>query len=118
MEGTVMLCEVSLQKVKADAEELLRSGGFYCSEAFVSSIKKNLAPEILSELVAPEFAKRALVIAIAFKSANAFLVKNGFGFFSSAPKISEWVAIFVVVYVLSHYAAFLFLPYRPGFSRA
>ncbi|MDR1705255.1 MAG: C-GCAxxG-C-C family protein [Clostridiales bacterium] len=43
---------VNLQKVKADAEELFRSGGFYCSEAIVSSIRANLAPEMPEGLVA------------------------------------------------------------------
>jgi exfoliative toxin A/B len=48
-----------------------------------------------------------VISAIAFKSANAFLVKNGFGFFSFAPTISEWIAVIVVAYVLARYAAFV-----------
>ena len=38
--------------MKSDAEELFRSGGLYCSEAVVSSIRKNIAPEMPMELVA------------------------------------------------------------------
>jgi exfoliative toxin A/B len=48
-----------------------------------------------------------VISAVAFKSANAFLVKNGLGFFSSVPKISEWIAIVVVAYVLVRYVAFI-----------
>lgn len=47
-----MLREISIKKVQSDAEELFRSGGFYCSEAIVSSIRKNLEPEMPKELVA------------------------------------------------------------------
>lgn len=47
-----MLREVSIEKVKSDAEQLFRSGGFFCSEAIVSSIRKNLAPEMPAEMVA------------------------------------------------------------------
>ena len=45
--------------------------------------------------------------AVAFKSGNAFLVKNGYEFFSVVPKICQWIAIAVVVYVLVRYAAFM-----------
>lgn len=44
--------EERIQKVKDDAEELFRSGGFYCSEAVVASIRKNIAPEMPEELIA------------------------------------------------------------------
>lgn len=44
--------KVSLRKVKEDAEELFRQGGFYCSEAVVASIRKNLAPEMPEALIA------------------------------------------------------------------
>lgn len=47
-----MLKEISIKKVRKDAEELFRTGGFYCSEALVASIRKNLAPEMPEELVA------------------------------------------------------------------
>lgn len=47
-----MLREVSIDKVKTDAEDLFRNGGFYCSEAVVASIRENLAPEMPPELVA------------------------------------------------------------------
>lgn len=46
-----MLKENYVEKVKSDAEELFRSGGFYCSEAVVASIRKNLAPEMPKELI-------------------------------------------------------------------
>lgn len=47
-----MLHEERVQKVKDDAEELFRSGGFYCSEAVVASIRKNIAPAMPVELIA------------------------------------------------------------------
>lgn len=47
-----MLHEDRVQKVKDDAEDLFRSGGFYCSEAVVASIRKNIAPEMPVELIA------------------------------------------------------------------
>ena len=46
-----MLKEISIKKVKEDAEEIFRLGGFYCSEAIVSSVRKNIAPEMPAELV-------------------------------------------------------------------
>jgi len=48
-----------------------------------------------------------VISAVAFKSANAFLVKNGYTFFSFAPKFSEYMAIAVVIYVIVRYAAFI-----------
>ena len=44
--------KISINKVQADAEELFRIGGFYCSEAIVSSIRKNIDPGMPIELVA------------------------------------------------------------------
>lgn len=44
--------KVSLLKVREDAEQLFEGGGFYCSEAVVASIKKNLAPEMPDALIA------------------------------------------------------------------
>lgn len=44
-----------------------------------------------------------VISAIAFKSANALLVNNGYGFFSFIPAVTEWVAVAVVVYVLFRY---------------
>lgn len=43
--------EVLINKVKEDAEELFRTGGFYCSEAIVFAIRSNLAPEMPEEIV-------------------------------------------------------------------
>lgn len=43
---------INIEQIKQDAEELFRSGGFYCSEAVVGSIRKNIAPEMPSELIA------------------------------------------------------------------
>jgi C_GCAxxG_C_C family probable redox protein len=43
---------VNLQQVKDDAQALFRSGEFYCSEAIVSSICKNVAPEMPEALIA------------------------------------------------------------------
>lgn len=47
-----MVKQVSLAQVKEDAEELFRTGGFYCSEALVASIRKNLAPEMPEAMIA------------------------------------------------------------------
>jgi C_GCAxxG_C_C family probable redox protein len=46
-----MLKENYVEAVRNDAEKLFRSGGFYCSEAVVASIRKNLAPEMPKELI-------------------------------------------------------------------
>jgi len=43
--------EVSIKQVHWDAEEVFRIGGFYCSEAIVSSVRKNIDPEMPAELV-------------------------------------------------------------------
>ena len=48
-----------------------------------------------------------VISAIAFKEANAFLVDNGYNFLSFAPKISEPIAVIVVVYVFARYVQFL-----------
>lgn len=48
-----------------------------------------------------------VISAIAFKSANAFLVKNSVASFSFAVKFSEWFAIAIVAYVLIRYIAFI-----------
>ena len=47
-----MLNEVCIKKVKEDAEEIFRLGGFYCSEAIISSVRKNIDPNMPIELVA------------------------------------------------------------------
>jgi hypothetical protein len=57
---------------------------------------------------------RADTSAVAFKSANAFLVKNGFWLFSFAPKISERIAIVVAAHVMIRHTAFIFLPCLPA----
>ena len=46
-----MLKEVDIKKVRDDAEEIFRLGGFYCSEAIISSIRKNIDPDMPIELV-------------------------------------------------------------------
>ncbi|MCL2599890.1 MAG: C-GCAxxG-C-C family protein [Treponema sp.] len=43
--------EISIARVKHDAEEIFRMGGFYCSEAIVSSVRKNIDPDMPIELV-------------------------------------------------------------------
>jgi len=43
---------VSIKQVQYDAEEVFRIGGFYCSEAIVSAIRKNFAPEMPEALIA------------------------------------------------------------------
>jgi len=44
--------EIRVKQVQTDAEEVFRIGGFYCSEAIVSSIRKNVDPDMPIELVA------------------------------------------------------------------
>lgn len=44
--------EVSIKKIKNDAEELYRKGYFYCSEAIVYSIKNNFEIDMPDEMVA------------------------------------------------------------------
>jgi len=44
--------EISINKIRNDAEDLFRKGGFYCSEAVVASIRQNLAPEMPKALIA------------------------------------------------------------------
>ena len=46
-----MVNEVNVAKVKADAEEIFRLGGFYCSEAIISSVRKNIDPDMPEALV-------------------------------------------------------------------
>ena len=47
-----MTKEINIEKVRTDAENLYRDGGFYCSEAIVASIRKNLVPEMPEQLIA------------------------------------------------------------------
>lgn len=44
--------EVSIKKIKSNAEELYRKGDFYCSEAIVSSIKNNFEIDMPDEMIA------------------------------------------------------------------
>jgi len=43
--------EVSIKQVRYDAEEVFRIGGYYCSEAIVSAIRKNFDPNMPTELI-------------------------------------------------------------------
>ncbi len=43
---------VSIDKVREDAEALFRSGGFYCAEAIVASIRDNFKADIGPEFIA------------------------------------------------------------------
>ena len=43
--------EVNIKQVRYDAEEVFRIGGFYCSEAIVSAIRKNFDPKMPAELI-------------------------------------------------------------------
>jgi hypothetical protein len=43
---------ISLKKTRADAEKVYREGRFYCSEAVVSAIRENIAPEMPEALIA------------------------------------------------------------------
>ncbi|MEW8956866.1 C-GCAxxG-C-C family protein [Clostridium sp.] len=44
--------EVSIKKIKQDAEEFYRRGDFFCSEAIVASIKENFELDMPDEMVA------------------------------------------------------------------
>ncbi|MCC5911927.1 MAG: C-GCAxxG-C-C family protein [Clostridiaceae bacterium] len=44
--------EVSISKVREDAEELFRKGEFYCSEAIVSAIRSNIDPDMPEQIIA------------------------------------------------------------------
>lgn len=46
-----MKSEVSINQVRQDAEDFFRSGGFYCSEALVASIRKNIDPDMPEALI-------------------------------------------------------------------
>ncbi|MCM0647958.1 C-GCAxxG-C-C family protein [Clostridium swellfunianum] len=44
--------EVSIKKIRQDAEDAFRRGDFYCSEAIVSSIKNNFELDMPDEMIA------------------------------------------------------------------
>ncbi len=44
--------EISIKKIKEDAENRFRRGDFYCSEAIVSSIKDNFELDMPDEMIA------------------------------------------------------------------
>jgi len=46
-----VLKKVNVRKVREEAEEIFRLGGFYCSEAIISSVRKNIDPDMPLELV-------------------------------------------------------------------
>jgi len=43
--------QISIKKIRKDAEEIFRQGGFYCSEALVASIRKHIDPSMPAALV-------------------------------------------------------------------
>jgi len=43
--------EISICKIKADAQEVYRNGDFLCSEAVVYAIRQNIAPEMPKALI-------------------------------------------------------------------
>lgn len=47
-----MKSEVSISKIRNDAEELFRKGDYYCSEAIVSSIRSNFELDMPEEMIA------------------------------------------------------------------
>lgn len=47
-----MVKEVSISKIKNDAEKMFRDGKFYCSEAIVYSIKNNFKLDISDKIIA------------------------------------------------------------------
>lgn len=44
--------EVSVNKVKQDAEDMFRRGDFYCSESIIKSVKDNFAIDMPDEIIA------------------------------------------------------------------
>lgn len=44
--------EVSIKKIRNDAEDLFRKGDFFCSESIVSSIKNNFEIDMPDEMIA------------------------------------------------------------------
>ncbi len=44
--------EISINKIKSDAESLYREGKFFCSEAIVCSIKNNFDLDMPDEMIA------------------------------------------------------------------
>ena len=44
--------EINIRQVQYDAQEVFRIGGFYCSEAIMSAIKKNIDPSMPDALIA------------------------------------------------------------------
>lgn len=47
-----MTTDISIEKVRSDAEQLFRDGKFYCSEAIVSSIRDNFELNISDKMIA------------------------------------------------------------------
>lgn len=47
-----MVTEVSIKKIREDAEELYREGLFFCSEAIVASIRDNFKLDMPEEMIA------------------------------------------------------------------
>ncbi len=47
-----MTNQVSVEKVREDAENLFREGKFYCSEAVISSIRSNFELDVPEEVIA------------------------------------------------------------------
>ncbi|UMZ73432.1 C-GCAxxG-C-C family protein [Natranaerofaba carboxydovora] len=44
--------EISIEKIKQDAENMYRHGEFYCSEAIVCSIKENIELDLADDAIA------------------------------------------------------------------
>ncbi|MDW7670524.1 MAG: C-GCAxxG-C-C family (seleno)protein [Bacillota bacterium] len=47
-----MKTEVSVQKIRQDAEDFFRSGQYYCSEAIVASMRQNFELDMPEEMIA------------------------------------------------------------------
>ena len=46
-----MVNEINIKQVQDDAEEVFKNGGFYCSEAVIHSVRKNIVPEMPEAIV-------------------------------------------------------------------
>jgi C_GCAxxG_C_C family probable redox protein len=47
-----MLKKVNIAEIKEEAEALYKNGGYYCSEAVIAVIRKNIVPDMPVEVIA------------------------------------------------------------------
>ena len=47
-----MLKKINIAKIKEEAEALYKKGDYYCSEAVIAAIRKNVVPDMPAEMIA------------------------------------------------------------------